>query len=283
MDPSSAEPSPVPQPPEPPPLRQRVRRWLVGRPRSVEDPGVFHHVSLVAFLAWVGLGADGLSSSSYGPEEAFKALGEHTWRSRRSWRWRRRSPSSSSPPPTRGSSSTSRSAAAATSSPPSCSARGAGVVSGCALLVDYVLTITISVAGGADAIFSFVPPGAGTSWKLPVEFLAIARAGGAEPARRQGVGDVLAPIFLVFLVTHVVLIGGVGLARRRRGATSSRDEVQQRALRRAWRRSGWAGCWPSSCAPTRWAAARTPASRRSRNGLQIMREPKVETGQRTMV
>ena len=30
-----------------------------------------------AFLAWVGLGADGLSSSCYGPEEAFLALGKH--------------------------------------------------------------------------------------------------------------------------------------------------------------------------------------------------------------
>ena len=32
---------------------------------------------LVAFLAWVGLGADGLSSSCYGPEEAFLALGQY--------------------------------------------------------------------------------------------------------------------------------------------------------------------------------------------------------------
>jgi hypothetical protein len=36
------------------------------------------HIALVAFLAWIGLGADGLSSSCYGPEEAFLALGEHT-------------------------------------------------------------------------------------------------------------------------------------------------------------------------------------------------------------
>ena len=28
--------------------------------------------------AWVGLGADGLSSSCYGPEEAFLALGQYT-------------------------------------------------------------------------------------------------------------------------------------------------------------------------------------------------------------
>ena len=36
------------------------------------------HIALIAFLAWVGLSADGLSSSCYGPEEAFLALGEHT-------------------------------------------------------------------------------------------------------------------------------------------------------------------------------------------------------------
>jgi len=34
----------------------------------------------------------------------------------------------------------------------------AGVVSGSALLIDYVLTITTSVAGGADALFSMLPP-----------------------------------------------------------------------------------------------------------------------------
>ena len=39
----------------------------------------FNPPSLAAFLAWVGLGADGLSSSAYGPEEAFKALGTHTY------------------------------------------------------------------------------------------------------------------------------------------------------------------------------------------------------------
>ena len=56
-----------------------LRQILVGKPKDPTDPKVFHHVSLIAFLAWVGLGADGLSSSSYGPEEAFKALGEHVY------------------------------------------------------------------------------------------------------------------------------------------------------------------------------------------------------------
>src|SRR5215469_6128738 len=52
---------------------------LIGRARDVRDPAVFQHISLIAFLAWVGLGSDGLSSSCYGPEEAFLALGPHQY------------------------------------------------------------------------------------------------------------------------------------------------------------------------------------------------------------
>ena len=84
MPPDSPD-SPGPTAPEePPPAGEssfwaRFGRRLLGKARSVQDPSVFHHVSLIAFLAWVGLGADGLSSSSYGPEEMFKALGKHTF------------------------------------------------------------------------------------------------------------------------------------------------------------------------------------------------------------
>ena len=55
-----------------------LRRLLFGPPKDVKDPHAFHKLSLVALLAWVGLGADGLSSSAYGPDESFRALGEHT-------------------------------------------------------------------------------------------------------------------------------------------------------------------------------------------------------------
>src|SRR5690349_22609088 len=58
-------------------MLRRVRRAVLGAPRPLDDHGLFHKLSLVAFLAWVGLGADGLSSSAYGPEEAYLALGEH--------------------------------------------------------------------------------------------------------------------------------------------------------------------------------------------------------------
>src|SRR5262249_21405497 len=55
----------------------RLRALFLGRPRDLSDRSLFHKVSLVAVLAWVGLGADGLSSSCYGPEESYKALGAH--------------------------------------------------------------------------------------------------------------------------------------------------------------------------------------------------------------
>ena len=58
-------------------LFQDARRLVFGKSLDPLDPQVFHQLSLVAFLAWVGLGADGLSSSCYGPEELFVALGPH--------------------------------------------------------------------------------------------------------------------------------------------------------------------------------------------------------------
>ncbi len=58
---------------------KRLKRLLLGAPRNVFDPRTYHKISLVALLAWVGLGADGLSSSAYGPDEAFRTLGEHTY------------------------------------------------------------------------------------------------------------------------------------------------------------------------------------------------------------
>ncbi len=83
-----------------------------------------------------------------------------------------------------------------------------GVLSGCALLVDYVLTITISIASGADAIFSLLPP-AWANDKLPVEvaglvLLTIMNIRGVKESV-----TVLVPIFMTFVVTHAVLLVGI--------------------------------------------------------------------------
>src|SRR5471030_108996 len=50
------------------------RQMLFGKPRDINDPSLFHSISLIPFLAWVGLGVDGLSSCAYGPDESFRAL-----------------------------------------------------------------------------------------------------------------------------------------------------------------------------------------------------------------
>jgi hypothetical protein len=55
-----------------------LKSILFGREKSLTDSNLFHSISLIAVFAWVGLGADGLSSSCYGPEETFKALGGNT-------------------------------------------------------------------------------------------------------------------------------------------------------------------------------------------------------------
>jgi hypothetical protein len=59
-----------------PTIYERAWNVLQGRPKNFRDPGIFHRISLIAFLAWVGLGADGLSSSAYGPDECFRSLRE---------------------------------------------------------------------------------------------------------------------------------------------------------------------------------------------------------------
>jgi amino acid transporter len=245
----------------------------------VEDPGVFHHLSLVAFLAWVGLGADGLSSSSYGPEEAFKALGPHV---------------ALAPFLALATAFTVVIIAAAYSRIIEHFPFGgggyvvatrllgptAGVVSGSALMVDYVLTITTSMAAGADAIFSFLPPTL-HGWKLPIEFVAIAVL---VVLNLRGVREsvtVLAPIFLLFLFTHVILIGGSIVSRV--------DEVHAVSVQvRSGLSSGVAtlgvgGMIALFLRAYSMGAGTYTGIEAVSNGLQIMREPKVETARRTMV
>ncbi|RPJ41663.1 MAG: APC family permease, partial [Candidatus Latescibacterota bacterium] len=209
-DPEPLEPQPAPspaeapEPPERPPLRARIRRLLYGRPRDLNDRSLLHRLSLVAFLAWVGLGADGLSSSSYGPMEAFRTLGEHTYLA--------------------------LGLAALTAITVGVISAGyariieefphggggyivatrllgrhAGLVSGSALLVDYVLTITMSIAAAGDALFSFLPP-ALHGWKLPAEALTILALTALNIRGVRESVTVLTPIFLLFLATHALLL-----------------------------------------------------------------------------
>lgn len=59
------------------PFYQRLHNLMLGPPRDPLNPETRHTMVLIAFFAWVGLGADGLSSSAYGPEVSYLALGAH--------------------------------------------------------------------------------------------------------------------------------------------------------------------------------------------------------------
>ena len=160
---------------------------------------------LVAFLAWIGLGADGLSSSSYGPEEAFLALGTHT--------------------------QLGLYLALATALTVFIIALAynqvielfpsggggykvathllgshAGLVSGAALVIDYVLTIAISVASAADALFSLLPLALhnlkfGSEIAMLILLIVLNLRGMKESIK------VLMPIVVGFFISHALLIG----------------------------------------------------------------------------
>ena len=81
----------------------------------------------------------------------------------------------------------------------------AGLVSGSALLIDYILTITVSIAAGADAVFAFLPKDL-MPFKLYLEYTCI---GGLILMNLRGVKEsitILVPIFLLFVATHIVLL-----------------------------------------------------------------------------
>ncbi|MFH1073534.1 MAG: APC family permease [Candidatus Firestonebacteria bacterium] len=178
----------------------KLRRAVIGKAKDPNDSKIFHSLALAAILAWVGLGSDGLSSSCYGPAEAFFALGSHTYLAL-----------------------IVASITALTIFVISASysqiielfPHGGGgyvvatkllnptlgMISGSALLIDYVLTITLSIAAGADALFSFFPAyGQYTLWfaVFALFVLIVLNLRGVKESVK-----VLLPIFVVFMLMHV--------------------------------------------------------------------------------
>jgi amino acid transporter len=272
--------SPSPPSPDPSPsLGRRIRHLVIGRPRDLSDTGLAHRLSLIPFLAWVGLGADGLSSSAYGPEEAYKTLGEHTYLalglvllmavtvvliSAAYSRIIEQFPHGGGgyvvatkllgPTP--------------------------GVVSGAALLVDYVLTITVSIAAAGDALFSFLPPSlAGT--KLVVEAVVLL---GLTVLNIRGVREsvvTLLPIFLLFLVTHAIVIGaGVLLHLPEVPATVAQIRT---GYQHGLSVLGAGGMMLLFVHAYSLGGGTYTGIEAVSNGLPIMREPRVPTAQRTML
>lgn len=263
----------------PPSVSDRIRRLVIGKPRDLHDRSVFHTLSLIPFLAWVGMGADGLSSLSYGPEEAFRTLGEHTYLA-----------------------VALAAAMAATIFIISTAysriieafpaggggyvvatkllGKRAGLVSGCALLVDYVLTITISIAAAGDALFSLLP----APWQKYKIVVAAAVIFLLILLNLRGVREsvlVLTPIFLVFVLSHILLVMlGIG---------THLDEIPKVAddLRRDFHGGvnslGLMGMLLLFLHAYSFGAGTYTGIEAVSNGLPLLREPRVQNGKRTMV
>ena len=259
-------------------LMASLKALFIGRARDLSDHRLFHKISLVAVLAWVGLGADGLSSSCYGPEETFKALGAHS------------------------ALSVFVALACVATIAIICASYSqiielfpsggggylvaskllspaAGVISGSALLVDYVLTIAISVASGADALFSVVPA-TWLPWKLSfacagVALLTLLNLRGVKESVLLWV-----PVFFVFVGTHALailfaVISHAGMLPSIVSETSSQVSAAHSQL-------GWLGLLALMLKAYSMGAGTYTGIEAVSNGLPILREPRVETGKRTM-
>ena len=260
-------------------IKERFNRLILGRERSPTEPGIFRKLSLVALMAWIGLGSDGVSSSCYGPQEAFLALGGHyslaiilalltaltvfiisasymqiieTF-------------------PTGGGSYL---VASKLLAPP------VGMVAGCALIVDYVLTIAVSIASGSDAVFSFIPL-IWQNYKLPASFailifMTVLNLRGVKESIRP-----LVPIFIIFILTHVVVILYAILPHIsdaplliERTTVELRGSVSQLGL--------WGVFFIILHAYSMGGGTYTGIEAVS-NGMPFLREPRVETGKKTML
>jgi amino acid transporter len=252
---------------------------VIGRARNISDKSIFHNMSLVALLAWVGLGADGLSSSCYGPEAAFLALKTHTCLSLfvaaatvltiiiictsysqiiEAF-------------PTGGGGYL---VASKLLSPT------VGVVSGCALIGDYILTIALSVASGADAMFSMLPVEMQV-WKLKfslgiVVFLTLLNLRGAKESVMLWV-----PVFFIFVLSYTFAI--IWAISAHFGELPSIAHGLVADVKTGAAEIGWFALVAGVLRAYSLGAGTYTGIEAVSNGLNTLREPRVQTGKRTMV
>ena len=256
-----------------------LKRILFGKPRDPTDPRIFHKISLIAFLAWIGLGADGLTSSCYGPDEAFRAILGHEYLAFYlalmtaitvaviSFAYSlliEHFPSGGG------------------GYIVSTKLLGpkAGLVSGSALVVDYMLTITVSICSGVDAIFSMLP----VEWqpfKVPSDLVVL---GLLLIMNLRGVKEsvkTLMPIFLVFVATHFLLITYGVLSR----AWAIPGVMAEAHVKMASDASslGWIALLLILFKAYSLGGGTYTGIEATSNAVPILREPRVATAKRTML
>jgi len=257
---------------------RKVKTFFLGGARDFRERSIFHQLALSAFLAWVGLGSDGLSSSCYGPPEAFKALQGH---------------------PTLGifvaigTGITILIIASSYSHIIELFPHGGGgylvaskllspemgVISGSALLIDYILTITISIASGADAIFSFLPISL-IGYKLwfavfGVLVLLLLNLRGIKEAVMP-----LVPVFLLFVATHLIVIVYAVISHLANFGTVYHETGRELAT--SFNTLGVFGVLFLVLKAYSLGAGTFTGIEAVSNGLPVLREPKVDTAKKTM-
>ena len=269
---------PLPEPDDQERLGSRVKHVLFGKARDINEPSLFHKISLIPVLAWIGLGADGLSSSSYGPEEAFRALQGHTYLA--------------------------FALAAATALTVIIISMSysrlieafplgggyqvaskllgprIGVVSGSALLVDYILTIAVSMVAAGDALFSLLP----IEWQFARLPLTVCMIVALTVLNIRGVREsvvALAPIFFLFLLTHALLIGG-GIFMHV-GNVPVIVEKATTGFGEGYSALGLVGLLAIFARAYSMGGGTYTGIEAVSNAMPIMREPRVRTAKRTMI
>lgn len=255
------------------------RKFLFGKAKSLGEPSLFHKLSLIPVLAWIGLGADGLSSACYGPEEAFRAVASHSYLAIAL---------------AIGTAFTVFLIAAAYIRVIEEFPHGGGgynvatkllgpklgVVSGSALLIDYVLTIAVSIVAAGDAFFSLFP----LSWhflKLPI---SVATVGLLIILNIRGVKEsvlALAPIFILFVITHAMLIGYGIFAHT--SAIPTIIEQSVASARFDTQTLGMIALVSIFIHAFSLGGGTYTGIEAVSNATQILREPRVQTGKRTMI
>ena len=261
------------------PIIGQLKNIFIGKAKTLQDKSIFHKLSLVAFFAWIGLGADGISSSCYGPEEAFRNLSGHPMLAIFV---------------AMGTVFTIFIISSSYSQIIKLFPNGGGgylvgskllspmvgMISGCALIIDYVLTITISVSSGSDALFSFLPEHL-QSFKLAV---AIAGVFLLILLNLRGVKESvvsLTPIFVVFIVMHVfVIIYAIVL---KAGNFEMVVQETSNQVHSSVMEIGKLGTLFLILKAYSMGAGTFTGIEAVSNGMPILREPRVKTARRTMV
>jgi amino acid transporter len=264
-------------------LLTKVGERLSGRGKSPKNPmsyETWRSAALVAVLAWAGVGADSLSSANYGPEEAYKALHLSGHEPLVLWLALITAltvvvislayvqvialfPSGGG----------GYQAATRLVHPL------AGLVSGSALVVDYALTIAISVAAASDALLSLAPP----DWLQHKPFALAGGLGLLLTLNLRGIREsisVLAPIFFGFLITHVVLIA-FGIAAKGDELVGAVVEAERQAIEVTADTGIWSLIAIIASAYAAGAGTYTGIEALS-NNAHALKPPRAKTGARAM-